>query len=97
MEWMGYQQTLAQSSVAAVNRDKTENYWKRMRELPLKDFYHISLEQLSSVRTNFDVNYVEEPFRLLCGNIHYSGTAYFGSRTDKELELFMKQMGFKYV
>ena len=97
MEWTGYQQTLAQPSVAAVNRDKTENYWKRMRELPLKDFYHISLEQLSSVRTNFDVNYVEEPFRLLCGNIHYSGTAYFGSRTDKELELFMKQMGFKYV
>ena len=53
VEWLGYQQTQAQPSVIAVNRDKTENYWKRLRELPLNAFYHIPLEQLSSVRINF--------------------------------------------
>lgn len=97
VEWLAYQQILAQPSVIAVNRDKTEDYWKRLRELPLNAFYHIPLGQLSSVRTNFDVNFMEEPFRFLCGNIHYSRTAYFGGKTDQELELLMKQMGFKYV
>ena len=29
MEWLGYQQTLAQPSVAAVNKDKAESYWKK--------------------------------------------------------------------
>lgn len=97
VEWLGYQQTLAQPSVIAVNRDKTENYWKRLRELPLNAFYHIPLEQLSSVRINFNVNFMEEPFQLLCGYILYSKTACFGGKTDKELEQLMKQMGFKYV
>lgn len=40
---------------------------------------------------------MEEPFQLLCGYILYSETAYFGGKTDKELEQLMKQMGFKYV
>lgn len=97
VEWLGYQQTLAQPSVIAVNRDKTEDFWKRLRELPLNAFYHIPLEQLSSVRMNFNVNFMEEPFRLLCGCITYSGTAYFGGKTDKELEQLIKRMGFKYV
>ena len=67
VEWLGYQQTLAQPSVIAVNRDKSEDFWKRLRELPLNAFYHIPLEQLSSVRINFNVNFMEEPFRLLRG------------------------------
>lgn len=54
-------------------------------------------EQLSSHRTNFSVNFVEEPSRILCGSILYSEMAYFGGRTDEELEQLMKQMGFKYV
>ena len=97
MEWLGYQQTLAQPSVAAVNKDKAENYWKKMREHLPDTFYHVPLEQLSSHRTNFSVNFVEESSRFLCGSILYSGTAYFGGRSDKELEQLMKQMGFKYV
>lgn len=97
VEWMGYQQTLAQPSVIAVNRDKAADFWKRLRELPLNAFYHIPLEQLSSVRINFNVHFMEEPFQLLCGCITYSETAYFGGRTDKELEQLMKRMGFKYV
>lgn len=97
VEWLGYQQTLAQPSVIAVNRDKTADFWKRLRELSLNAFYHIPLEQLSSVRINFNVNFMEEPFQLLCGYILYSETAYFGGKTDKELEQLMKQMGFKYV
>ncbi len=97
VEWLGYQQTLAQPSVIAVNRDKTEDFWKRLRELPLNAFYHIPLEQLSSVRMNFNVNFMEEPFQLLCGDIIYSKTAYLGGKTDKELEQLMKRMGFKYV
>ena len=97
MEWLGYQQTLAQPSVAAVNKDKAENYWKKMREHLPDTFYHVPLEQLSSHRTNFSVNFVEESSRFLCGSILYSGTAYFGGRFDKELEQLMKQMGFKYV
>ena len=67
VEWLGYQQTQAQPSVIAVNRDKTADYWKRLKELPLNAFYHIPLEQLSSVRINFNVNFMEEPFRLLRG------------------------------
>ena len=97
VEWLGYQQTLAQPSVIAVNRDKTADFWKRLRELSLNAFYHIPLEQLSSVRINFNVNFMEEPFQLLCGYILYSKTAYFGGKTDKELEQLMKRMGFKYV
>ena len=97
MEWLGYQQTLAQPSVAAVNKDKAESYWKKMREHLPDTFYHVPLEQLSSHRTNFSVNFVEESSRFLCGSILYSGTAYFGGRSDKELEQLMKQMGFKYV
>jgi len=97
VEWLGYQQTLAQPSVIAVNRDKTPDFWKRLRELSLNAFYHIPLEQLSSVRINFNVNFMEEPFQLLCGYILYSETAYFGGKADKELEQLMKQMGFKYV
>ena len=31
VEWLGYQQTLAQPSVIAVNRDKTADFWKRLR------------------------------------------------------------------
>ncbi len=97
VEWLGYQQTLAQPSVIAVNWDKTADFWKRLRELPLNAFYYIPLEQLSSVRMNFNVNFMEEPFQLLCGCITYSGTAYFGGKTDKELEQLMKRMGFKYA
>lgn len=97
MEWLGYQQTLAQPSVVAVNRDKTEDYWKRMKEFFPNTFYHIPVEQLSSHRTNFNVDFTEEPSRLLCGSILYSRTACFGGRTDQELERLMKQMGFKYV
>lgn len=97
VEWLGYQQTLAQPSVIAVNRDKMADFWKRLRELSLNAFYHIPLEQLSSVRINFNVNFMEEPFQLLCGYILYSETAYFGGKTDKELEQLMKRMGFKYV
>ena len=97
MEWLGYQQTLAQPSVAAVNKDKVESYWKKMWEHLPNTFYHVPLEQLSSHRTNFSVNFVEEPSRFLCGSILYSGTAYFAGRSDKELEQLMKQMGFKYV
>lgn len=83
--------------MAAVNKDKAESYWKKMREHLPDTFYHVPLEQLSSHRTNFSVNFVEEPSRFLCGSILYSGTAYFGGRFDKELEQLMKQMGFKYV
>ena len=97
VEWLGYQQTLAQPSVVVVNRDKVENYWKRMREFFPDTFYYVPTEQLSIRRTNFEVNFVEEPSRLLCGSILYSETAYFGGKTDKELEQLMKQMGFKYV
>ena len=97
VEWLGYQQTLAQPSVVAVNRDKAANYWKRMRGFFPDTFYHIPIEQLSTHRTNFEVNFVEEPSRLLCGSVLYSRTAYFGGKTDKELEQLMKQMGFKYV
>ena len=97
LEWLGYQQTLAQPSVVAVNRDKAANYWERIKEFFPNTFYHIPIEQLSSHRTNFHVNFVEEPSRLLCGSILYSGTAYFGGKTDKELEQLMKQVGFKYV
>ena len=57
VEWLGYQQTLAQPSVIAVNRDKAADFWKRLRELPLNAFYHIPLEQLSSVRINFNVHF----------------------------------------
>lgn len=97
VEWLGYQQTLAQPSVAVVNRDKTANYWKRMREFFPDTFYYVPTEQLSTYRTNFEVNFVEEPFRFICGSILYSRMAYFGGKTDKELEQLMKQMGFKYV
>ncbi len=97
MEWLGYQQTLAQPSVAAVNKDKAESYWKKMREHLPNTFYHVPPEQLSGHRTNFSVNFVEESSRILCGSILYSEMAYFGGRTDEELEQLMKQMGFKYV
>ncbi len=29
VEWMGYQQTLAQPGVVAVNKDKAPDYWKK--------------------------------------------------------------------
>ncbi len=97
MEWLGYQQTLNQPSVIAVNKDKTTNYWAKIKEFFPNTFYHIPIEQLSSYRINFNVNFVEEPSRLLCGSILYSRTAYFGGKTDKELEQLMKQTEFKYV
>ena len=53
MEWLGYQQTLAQPSVAAVNKDKVESYWKKMWEHLPNTFYHVPPELLSSHRTNF--------------------------------------------
>ena len=92
VEWLGYQQTLTQPSVIAVNRDKVANYWKSMKEFFPNTFYHVPIELLSRHRINFDVNFVEEPSRLLCGSILYSSTAYFGGKTDQELEQLMKQM-----
>lgn len=97
VEWLGYLQTLAQPSVVAVNRDKVANYWKSMKEFFPNTFFQVPIEQLSRHRTNFDVNFVEEPSRLLCGSILYSSTAYFGGKTDQELEQLMKQMGFKHI
>ena len=97
VEWLGYQQTLAQPSVVAVNRDKVENYWKRMKEFFPKTFHYAPVEQLSPHRTNFDVNFAEESSGLLCGCIHYSNTSYFGGKSDQELEQLMKQIGFKYI
>lgn len=97
VEWLGYLQTLAQPSVVAVNRDKVANYWKSMKEFFPNTFFQVPIEQLSRHRTNFDVNFVEEPSRLLCGSILYSSTAYFGGKTDQELEQLTKQMGFKHT
>lgn len=68
-----------------------------MKEFFPNTFYHVPIELLSRHRINFDVNFVEEPSRLLCGSILYSSTAYFGGKTDQELEQLMKQMGFKYI
>ncbi len=33
----------------------------------------------------------------MCGRILYSDMAYFGAKTDADLEQLMKQMGFRYV
>lgn len=97
VEWLGYEQTCNQPSVVMVNTDKETNYWKSVREVFADEFYHIPLEQLSIRKRNFAVMYTEEPAQLLCSKIQYSNRAYFGAKTDKDLEKLMKQMGFKYV
>ena len=87
VEWLGYQQTLAQPSVVAVNKDKAPDYWKKVREFFPDNFFDMSMEALAKRKRNFVVNCTEES----------PGMAYFGGISDKELEGIMKQMGFKYV
>ena len=47
MEWLGYQQTLAQPSVAAVNKDKAPDYWKKVREFFPDNLFDMSMEALA--------------------------------------------------
>ena len=97
VEWMGYQQTLAQPGVVAVNKDKAPDYWKKVREFFPDNFFDMSVEALAKRKRNFVVSCTEGQPGLLCGSILYSGMAYFGGKSDGELEEIMKQMGFKYV
>lgn len=97
VEWLGYQQTLAQPSVVAVNKDKAPDYWKKVREFFPDNFFDMSMEALAKRKRNFVVNCTEESPGIICGSILYSRMAYFGGISDKELEGIMKQMGFKYV
>lgn len=97
VEWLGYLQVLAEPSVVAVNQDKVQDYWKNVHKFFPNDFYDISVKQSASYRRNFVVAYSSEPFGLLCGRIQYSSTAYFGGRTDQDLEQLMKRMGFRSV
>ena len=97
VEWLGYEQVRARPSVVMVNKDKTAGYWGSVRKFFTHNFYLVPKEQLSSYRINFDVLYMKDPSDILCGRIFYSDMAYFGAKTDEELEQLMKQMGFRYV
>lgn len=92
VEWLGYEQTLAQPSVVAVNKDKVD-YWK-LHNIFLHDFYELPL---GNTTYNFHAGYTIAPTPMLYSTIIYSQTGYFGAQTDEELEALMKQLGFRYV
>ncbi len=93
VEWMGYEQTLAQPSVVAVNKDKVKDYWK-LYNIFSHDFYELPL---GNTLCNFRAGYTMDPSPMLYGTILYSQTGYFGAQTDEALENLMKQLGFRYV
>lgn len=94
MEWLGYEQTRAQPSVVAVNKDKVTDYYWKLRNIVSHDFYELPL---GNADHNFCASYMMDPSPMLYGTILLGRTGYFGAQTDEALENLMKQLGFRYV
>lgn len=94
VEWLGYEQTRAQPSVVAVNKDKVTDYYWKLRNIVSHDFYELPL---GNADHNFCASYMMDPSPMLYGTILLGRTGYFGAQTDEALENLMKQLGFRYV